>query len=41
MGSTLLTPDLHVVGEADWATLLTRVAGALARTDTDTEGTKR
>jgi AcrR family transcriptional regulator/ferredoxin len=38
MGSTLLTPDLHAVGEADWATLLTRVAGALARTDTETEG---
>jgi AcrR family transcriptional regulator/ferredoxin len=38
MGSTLLTPDLHLVGEADWAALLTRVATALAKTDTDTEG---
>ena len=34
MGSALLTPDLHAVGEADWATLLTRVAGALGTTDT-------
>ncbi|MGH3228873.1 MAG: TetR/AcrR family transcriptional regulator [Streptosporangiaceae bacterium] len=38
MGGALITPDLHVVGEADWATLLTRVAGALAATDTATEG---
>ena len=35
MGSALLTPDLHPVGEADWATLLARVAGAFGNT-TDT-----
>jgi len=29
-----------VIGEADWATLPTRVAGALAMTDNDTEGNK-
>ena len=30
MGSALITPDLHEVGEAEWAALLTRIAGALA-----------
>jgi hypothetical protein len=30
MGSALLTPELHEVGEQEWATLLARVAGALA-----------
>jgi AcrR family transcriptional regulator len=30
MGSALITPDLHGVGEQEWAALLTRVAGALA-----------
>ena len=34
MGSALVTPDLHAVGEDGWAALLTRVAGALTRTDT-------
>ena len=32
MGSALITPDLHAVGEDDWAALLTRVAGALGNT---------
>ncbi len=30
MGSALITPDLHAVGEDEWAALLTRVAAALA-----------
>jgi len=30
MGSGLITPDLHAVGEAEWAALLTRVVIALA-----------
>jgi AcrR family transcriptional regulator len=30
MGSALVTPDLHEVGDDEWATLLARVAGALA-----------
>lgn len=30
MGSALVTPDLHEVGEDEWAALLARVAGALA-----------
>jgi AcrR family transcriptional regulator len=30
MGSALVTPDLHAVGEEEWAALLTRVAAALA-----------
>jgi len=30
MGSALVTPDLHAVGEDEWATLLARVAAALA-----------
>jgi AcrR family transcriptional regulator len=34
MGSALVTPDLHDVGEDEWAALLTRVAGALASTGT-------
>lgn len=29
MGSALVTPDLHDVGEEDWAALLTQVAGSL------------
>jgi len=33
MGSALVTPDLHAIGEPDWAALLTRVAGALSPTD--------
>jgi AcrR family transcriptional regulator len=33
MGSALITPDLHAIGEEDWATLLGRVAGALTSTD--------
>ena len=32
MGSALITPDLHAVGEEEWAALLTRVAAALAQT---------
>ena len=31
MGSALVTPDLHAVGDGEWATLLSRVAGGLAR----------
>jgi AcrR family transcriptional regulator len=34
MGSALVTPDLHAVGEPEWATLLARVADALGNTDT-------
>ncbi len=30
MGSALIPPDLHAVGEDEWAALLTRVAAALA-----------
>ena len=30
MGSTLITPDLHEVGEQEWAALLTRVVAGLA-----------
>lgn len=30
MGSALITPDLHEVGESEWASLLTRIAGAMA-----------
>jgi AcrR family transcriptional regulator len=33
MGSALVTPDLHAIGEQDWAALLTRVASALTSTD--------
>ena len=33
MGSALVTPDLHAVGEDEWGALLTRVAGALASTE--------
>jgi len=32
MGSALITPDLHAVGEDEWGALLTRVAGALGDT---------
>jgi len=32
MGSALVPPDLHTVREAEWAALLTRIAGALTRT---------
>jgi AcrR family transcriptional regulator len=34
MGSALVTPDLHAIGEEAWAALLARVAGALTDTDT-------
>jgi AcrR family transcriptional regulator len=30
MGSALITPDLHAVGEQEWAALLTRVVAGLA-----------
>jgi hypothetical protein len=30
MGSALITPDLHEVGDQEWADLLTRVVAALA-----------
>ena len=33
MGSALITPDLHAVGEEEWDALLSRVASALTRTD--------
>jgi AcrR family transcriptional regulator len=39
MGSALVTPDLHEVGEDEWAALLTRVAGALASTGIPTSHT--
>ena len=42
MGSALVTPDLHAIGEEEWAALLTRVAGALTSTDTTEQtGTTR
>lgn len=31
MGSALISPDLHAVGEDEWASLLAHVAGGLAR----------
>jgi AcrR family transcriptional regulator len=34
MGSALVTPDLHAIGEQEWAVLLTRVAAALSHTET-------
>ena len=34
MGSALVPPDLHAVGEQEWAALLTRVAAALGNSDT-------
>jgi AcrR family transcriptional regulator len=34
MGGALVPPDLHAVGEEEWATLLTRVAGGLSNTGT-------
>jgi hypothetical protein len=39
MGSALITPDLHEVGENEWAALLTRVADALAGAGTRTAHT--
>jgi len=30
IGSALVSPDLHAVGDRDWAALLARVAGGLA-----------
>jgi AcrR family transcriptional regulator len=33
MGSALVTPDLHAIGEDDWSALLIRVAMALTSTD--------
>ena len=42
MGSALVTPDLHAVGDQEWAALLTRVVTALAPADITTEtGTKQ
>ncbi|MEV0593512.1 TetR family transcriptional regulator [Nonomuraea cavernae] len=34
MGSALVTPDLHAVDDEEWTSLLTRIVGALAPTDT-------
>ena len=34
MGSTLLPPSLHAVGEQDWAALLARIASAFSQTGT-------
>jgi hypothetical protein len=31
MGSALITPDLHIVGDDEWGALLTRVVSGLAR----------
>jgi AcrR family transcriptional regulator len=39
-GSSLLTPDLHAVDEADWSALLARVVGALAPANTSNEETQ-
>ncbi|MEV4325240.1 TetR family transcriptional regulator [Microbispora rosea] len=33
MGSALLTPDLHAVGDEEWSALLTRLVAAIAPTD--------
>jgi AcrR family transcriptional regulator len=33
MGSALVAPDLHAVGDEEWAALLTRLVAALAPTD--------
>ncbi len=33
MGSALVTPDLHAVGDQEWTALLGRVMAAVARTD--------
>jgi len=42
MGSALITPDLHAVGDQEWAALLTRVVTALAPAGVTTEtGTTR
>jgi AcrR family transcriptional regulator len=42
MGSALITPDLHAVGETEWADLLTRLVTALAPADPTTQtGTTR
>jgi AcrR family transcriptional regulator len=41
MGSALITPDLHEVGEDEWAALLTRVADALAGARTAHTGGQR
>ncbi|MGB6577330.1 MAG: TetR/AcrR family transcriptional regulator, partial [Streptosporangiaceae bacterium] len=30
MGSALITPDLHAVGDEEWGALLTRLVAALA-----------
>jgi AcrR family transcriptional regulator len=37
MGSALITPDLHEVGEQEWAALLARVVTGLAPADTTTQ----
>jgi AcrR family transcriptional regulator len=34
MGSALVTPDLHAVGEGEWATLVSRLQSGLARVGT-------
>jgi AcrR family transcriptional regulator len=41
MGSALITPDLHEVGEDEWAALLARVADALAGARTADTGGQR
>ena len=37
MGSALITPDLHAIGEDEWGALLARVAEALCTTERGTE----
>jgi hypothetical protein len=37
MGSALVTPDLHVVDEDEWAALLTRLVNALAPPGSSTQ----
>lgn len=36
MGSALITPNMHSVGDAEWTALLTRVTASLARESTQT-----
>jgi AcrR family transcriptional regulator len=38
VGSRLVTPDLHGVGDGEWSALMARVVGALAPTDLDPAG---
>jgi AcrR family transcriptional regulator len=37
MGSALITPDMHSVGDAEWTALLARVTAAMAQTSIQTQ----